>query len=351
MFESVNNIKNSQDEKKLVIATDESGEIENPSIDRHTIIRNRPINTMECGADIVVPTGLSIEIVTDSEKLAEEIQLVSGNQERTQSTIDFVYLTKRNIDSVEESEIPPRPISKGVLGDLVVDRSLSQYGLSGPDKFGSVEGVLFGIYSFERAKRGFLGVHAAQIYDSKKHLNHIVIGNSGMGKSTLAQFLENIEPGRFEVIADDWVEFDPDQKKVRPVSMTFGSTDNTLNNDLLVTNNRINAKFTSFGKNFYTYGGIKNKPENIGAIIQLQDPTFELTTEGMIAYFIKLNRHIPFLTQADKETEFLPEEVNDRLRNILNGYSKLIKHRSFSVLDLNGLDINKKIGQILSILE
>lgn len=350
MLESLHNRKKVSDEESLLVHIGESKEIESLSVDRYTIIRNQSINTSECCASFGVPTQLGIKVLTDSKKLAEEIELAAKDKENTISTIDLVYLTKKNIDPVNESEISPRPISKGVLGDLVVDQSLTQYGLAGPDKFGSVESVLFGIYSFERAEGGFLGMHAAQIYDRKNGVNHVVIGDSGMGKSTLAQFLENIKPDRFEVLADDWVEFNQNQNGVRPVSMTFGSNDDTLNNELVISNKRVGAKFTSFGKNFHTYDSTENAAENIGSVIQLYDPLFKSTDEEMIAYFTKLNRHIPFITQAAKEIDLLPPKVNGRLKSILQGYSRLRNHESFLVLDLNGLDINQKIGKILNVL-
>jgi len=164
MLESLHNRKQVSDEENLIVPIEESKEIESPTVDRYTVIRNQPINTLECGANFDAPTQLGIKVLTDSKNLAEEIELATKTKGNAISTIDLVYLTKRNIDPLNESEIPPRPISKGVLGDLVVDQSLTQYGLAGPDKFGSVESVLFGIYSFERAKEGFLGIHAAQIY-------------------------------------------------------------------------------------------------------------------------------------------------------------------------------------------
>ena len=71
--------------------------------------------------------------------------------------IEFVYLTKNPIPKLSDSEII-RPITKDNLGDLVVDSNFKQYAISGPDKFGSLESILFGIYSLERSKEIFLGL-------------------------------------------------------------------------------------------------------------------------------------------------------------------------------------------------
>ncbi|HBD92840.1 MAG TPA: hypothetical protein DC057_01560 [Spirochaetia bacterium] len=320
--------------------------------DRHTMIRGNKIESTEYGADFHVDTSLGIKISTDSEKLAREIESVfSAGNVQSKPAIEFIYLTKRGISATDTSEILPKPISVGILGDLVVDETLTQYILAGSDKFGSLESVLFGIYSFERAREGFLGLHATQIYDSKKHVSHIITGSSGVGKSTVAQLLERLQPGRFIVLADDWVEIDPSQNNVRPISTAFGSRAGTLADEMISLNPRIKDKFTSFGKNFYTHEGIKSPTEVIGSIILLLDSEYEHSKKGMVDYFINSNHHIPFMTQIRTEASILPFSIINRLENMLLNFSKLQKNKNFSAINITSEDIYQNVFNILKLID
>lgn len=116
--------------------------------ERHTLIRESRINAIECGANFEIDTSLGIKVFTDSEKLAKEVDLALKNfSTKDDAGVEFVYLTKNKIPKSDEFEIQPRPISAGILGDLVVDKNLTQYCLSGPDKFGSL-GKCFVWYLF-----------------------------------------------------------------------------------------------------------------------------------------------------------------------------------------------------------
>jgi|SRR3989339_651843 len=315
--------------------------------ERRTLTRENKINAVECGASFEIDTSLGIKVFTDSEKLAKEVDLALKKLSTNNNLgVELIYLTKNKIPKVDEFEIQPRPISAGILGDLVVDRNLTQYGLSGPDKFGSLESVLFGIYAFERAEKGFLGLHAAQIYDNKNRVNHILIGNSGIGKSTVSQLFQNRNPERFTVLGDDWVEIDPSLEYIEPISTTFGSHGGSVTNDLTKENKGVRDKFTSFGKIFYTYDIIKNSNNKLGAVILMLGKKQENTKGSLREYFIDSNRHIPFIDQINIKDIVLPLKVKNRLQNIISGFDRLTKSKSFHTVISDKDDMYKNLFNI-----
>lgn len=319
--------------------------------ERHTLIRESRINAIECGANFEIDTSLGIKVFTDSEKLAKEVDLALKNfSTKDDAGVEFIYLTKNKIPKFDEFEIQPRPISVGILGDLVVDKNLTQYCISGPDKFGSLESVLFGIYSFERAEKGFLGLHAAQIYDNKKRVSHILIGNSGIGKSTVSQLFQNNNPGRFTVLSDDWVEIDPSLEYVEPVSTTLSSHEGSVTNDLNEENRRVSDKFTSFGKNFYTYDVLKNPNNRLGSIILMLDKNNKNETTSLREYFIDSSRHIPFIDQISLKGAVLPIKIKSRLDNIISGFDRLAKNKSFHTVISEKDDMYKNLFNVSKFL-
>lgn len=340
-MKEINPLDNSQrivhEEKELIIP------------ERHTLIRENRINATECGANFKVNTSLGIKVLTDSEKLATKVGLVLKNfSANNNADIEFVYLTKSKIPKADEFEIQPRAISTGILGDLVVDKDLTQYCLSGPDKFGSLESVLFGIYAFERAEKGFLGLHAAQIYDNKNHVSHLLIGNSGIGKSTISQLFQNKNPERFTVLSDDWVEIDSSQEYVRPISTTFGSHEGSITNDLTEENQRVSDKFTSFGKNFYTHDPIKNPNNRLGSIILMLEKDYQ--NDGLRQYFLDSSKHIPFIDQINLKGIVLTVKIKNRLENILSGFDRLVKNKSFHTVISKKDDMYKNLFNVSKFL-
>lgn len=319
--------------------------------ERHTLTRENRINSVECGANFEIDTSLGIKVFTDSEKLAKEVDLALKNfSVKNNSGVEFIYLTKNKIPKADEFEIQPRSISAGILGDLVVDKNLTQYGLSGPDKFGSLESVLFGIYAFERAEKGFLGLHAAQIYDNKNRVSHILIGNSGIGKSTVSQLFQNRNPERFTVLSDDWVEIDPSLEYVEPISTTLGSHEGSVTNDLTEENKRVSDKFTSFGKNFYTYDTIKNPNNKLGSIILMLGKDQVNDEDSLRQYFIDSSRHVPFIDQSNLKGIVLPIKIKNRLENIFSGLDRLAKKKSFHTVISEKDDMYKNLFNISKFL-
>jgi len=322
--------------------------------ERRTVIRESKLSTVECAADFVVPTTMGIRVYSDSEKLAKETEQAFGvSNKYAVPTVDFVYLTKSNIKPIIRTEKPTRPIEVGILGDLVVDTTLTQYALSGPDKFGSLESVLFGIRSFEQIEKGLLGLHAAQIFDNKYNKNHVFIGGSGTGKSTLVQFLEMSDPGRYTVIADDWVEIDTKHGVVQPVSTTFGSRTDTLTSGLILDNGRAEGKFTSFGKDFFMKDQKQNPHNSLGLIVMLEKPNQSNLghREQDWDLFVESNRHIPFITQY-RELDNLPQMVQKRLTNLYSLYQELRSNKNYTLIQYdNGADISKSVEGVLELLK
>lgn len=328
------------------ILSSESREIQSRSGDRYTKIRTERVNPSEIGAGFKVETSLGITVYTDSEELSEQVEKTFPIVEKVTQTREIVYLTKNLIAPIDDSELQPRPIDVGSLGDLCVDKTLSQYTISGPVKLGSLESIMFGIKSFDDLENDKLGLHASLIYDKRNDVNHIIIGASGTGKSTLAQFLENSHPERFIVLADDWVEIDSSVKHVGPVSTTFGYRQGTLVASLVRDNSRIEGEFESFGKTFAPHEGAGEFSDKIGSIFILSDEGIEPFDD-----FSQSNRHIPFLTQFQSEFEFLTPQVQARLIKLRNIYRTILKDRNTVVLGNQKIDINRRVFQVLNIVE
>lgn len=74
------------------------------SNDRYTKIRLKKVESSECRADFSVETPFGVRLVTDSEKLAKEVELSIQNLNRRKVDIhvDFLYLTKESVPKVDE---------------------------------------------------------------------------------------------------------------------------------------------------------------------------------------------------------------------------------------------------------
>ena len=162
---------------------------------------------------------------------------------------------------------------------------------------------------------------------------------------------QNKNPDRFTVLSDDWVEIDPSLEYVEPVSTTFGSHESSVTNDLTEENKRVSNKFTSFGKNFYTYDVLKNPNNRLGSIILMLDKDHKNDMDSLREYFIDSSRHIPFVDQINLKSTILPIKIRNRLDNIISGFDHLARNKSFHTVISEKDDMYKNLFNISKFLK
>ncbi len=291
---------------------------------------------------------LGIKIITDSDELAENL-LISKNNElathKDKKPITLMYLTSESLKILKDYKKVLLPMGPGSPGEIYADSTLQYFTFIGKVKYGTLISIIYGLRAFMDIDKQYLGLHSAAIYDKLLHRVHLLVGKNKVGKSTLAQMIENYD-NRFVVISDDWSEINLVNNWVRPMSPLFSPE----NPDI-----KYNFQFTSFGKPFYTKVGIDNETEGgkLGKIIEIVSNKNELLSND---FFQRAMFHIPFIAQklADNDfeininKELISKTISSKVDRIKKAYLLTAKeYRPIRILNArNTTTLNEIMGLI-----
>lgn len=311
------------------------------------VLSEEKLTPIELGAKFEADTGLGVRVYTDSKSLAGQV-MFSFDRQFAPSLWELTYLTERSVN-LQINGLVPRRMGMGIAPILVVTTDLSHFAVSGPEKFGSLAGLVYGISSLNLIEKGILGLHGSSVLDLESDQVHILLGASGEGKSTQARLLEKRFPERFLVVGDDWVQIDPSRRLVFPVSSTVG-----VEGDISAAETEempgLKGEFTSFGKKFFILDRHKASFYKLGQIFQLHRGEMKKNRSSLIGLFRNFNRHIPFLNPLNGRIEDLPDGAKNRIEKIINSYLGLSQKRNFNFVNSRVGGIEEVSDQILAFL-
>lgn len=288
-------------------------------------------------------TGIGVEVVTDSEEIAEQIRICR----RSSLPIDsqLLYLTLQETGITNPLGVKSTPMLKGVPGELAITPDLTTYALSGPVKFGTIISIAYGIRSLLDVYNFKLGLHASLLHDRYSERSHIFVGESGAGKTTTALMLQALRPDRFLLTSDDWIEVDVEAGRVSPISTTIGTT-----SEVEAMRQHLSPPFYSFGKTFYPLSFdflAQFRFMQLGEIINLS-PLYEGDTFEM--QLRRINNHVPFMNQDIGHLSAYPA-VKDRVEALIAEGVKLLRRGKVisNVKESNPTQLLQKIDEIIKI--
>lgn len=259
-----------------------------------------------------------VRILTDSTELYGNLHATKGFRgPETEHLASFRYLTKNPVPFTGFDNRPIRGLEKEYAGEIYSDVNLADFYFQGPEKFGTLISMAYGIRALKTIDVGKLGLHSSLIVDNENGAGTLIVARNRNGKSFIGQAVENTDK-RFWLASDDWNEVDLSTTTVRPVSSVFAPSE---------VDGVYVPRFDSFGKRFYT-----RQPKDdqiirpLRRIIELESCPEDRDTEKFI---LKSLGHIPFFGQPTSHGMFLDtgkaqEIARNRIRRatdaILFGY-------------------------------
>lgn len=289
-------------------------------------------------------TGLGVQVLTDSEEMASQIDAVSGKSLPPCCTL--IYLTKKDTGVTTPFARRAKRIGPGTSGEMSVSEDLKTYAIAGPEKFGSLISLVYGIRSFALADQGIVGLHAAALYDKDRDRVHLIIGKSGIGKSTYAHLLEQNSP-RFEVLSDDWVEIVHENLNVIPISNVSSARDQSDLGIYLASSTKYRILFDSFGKRFYSYSPSKDyELKAVGKIIQIHNGNYTSIED----LYRRSHVNIPFMNEAlfrsGEASNFTNQAAESRVQALIRGFLYISQQENFQLIHARQGDISSVLNQI-----
>ena len=235
-----------------------------------------------------------VQIVTDDPRLYQNILIATAGdkiQLPTNHKLVLYYITKDNIPLYDELGNPlVKTMTPNDKGELYMSYDMQTFGFAGDGLFGIASSLAYGIRSFDLIESGIIGLHSSCIYDKERKKCFLLTGDGTLGKSSVVKMIEQEQPERFEMISDDWCEFDFSTGLIHPISTVYS-------NKLEVESSE-NFRFESFGKKFFRRDGQLPLGMELGGIIEILPGGYSLSSSPET--FVKISMsHIPFMGSSD----------------------------------------------------
>jgi hypothetical protein len=299
-----------------------------------------------CPADAMLPelTGLDerlqrvtidafgLEVLTDSRRLVDQLQqfdeFTRGHADRRR------YGRLYYVTQAENHQPIPNPSGGFGLVEMSSDPADTVYDpLTGTavinawDRFTSMESLALGMFSYQRAREGFFGVHAALLCRDGK--GYILMGKARTGKTTTALALATYG---FELLSDDWVELTRTDEGYAALPATPAvALDSATFAELQQQYERYRGLdttgFASYGKlmmpmRHFNLGWSNAEPLPIEKVLFLDNEGVldEITVEQFLNFQRLTNPHTPFMNVPDglsvRAAHLAPERLADGVRDI-----------------------------------
>lgn len=280
---------------------------------------------------LCVNTGIGIRVLTDSPEIIEQLTQIQGNEVEIYATL--IYLTDGDLGMIKEDGTSCKRLSKGNVADLAVSHDLKTFAIAGPAKIGTLLGIAYGVRAFYQIEQGILGVHGALILDRYTEQVILIAGKGTSGKSTYPFLLQELEPGRFKVLGDEWCEISLESLTAQQVSRVIGESKDPNVNTKVKAHPDLRFIYESFGKQWYIHTDNEDiyQPYPISRVIELD---IHESVQDEVYILRKNNSHIPFINSLCMG---LPQEITTRLLNILNGYILLSLSPIYTRVDARSL--------------
>lgn len=234
--------------------------------------------------DLHVANVMGINVFTDSLEMHECLGFY-GTQSVNDNCPNFYYLTQRDLQFKDREGRQLQGLQIDHPGEIYMSPDMNNFYYRGIDKFGTLISMIYGIRALRSLEENRLGLHSALLFDKRYNCVHLLVGKNRIGKSTIAQRIEEAD-SRFILLSDDWNEVDLENNQVTPISVLFSPENIYIDYEVA---------FNSFGKSFYWKHGIRPYPSlRIGRVIELYGNESELT-DGL--FLQRSMAHIPLLAQ------------------------------------------------------
>lgn len=234
--------------------------------------------------DLHVVNVMGINVFTDSLEMHECLGFYC-TQSVNDNCPNFYYLTQEDLDFRDRDGRQLQGLQVDHPGEIYMSPDMNNFFYRGVDKFGTLISMIYGIRALRSLEENRLGLHSALLFDKRYNCVHLLIGKNRIGKSTIAQRVEEAD-SRFILLSDDWNEVNLENNQVTPISVLFSPENISTDHEVA---------FNSFGKSFYWKHGIRPYPLlQVGSVIELYGNEAELL-DGL--FLQRSMAHIPLLAQ------------------------------------------------------
>ncbi len=301
------------------------------------------LDVMDERLELVAINAFGLDVLTDSKRLVDQLrqfdEFTRGHAQR-RSYGRLYYVT-------EAENHRPIPNPSGGLGlvemssdpaDTVYDPMTGVAVINAWDRFTSMESLALGMFSYQRAREGYFGVHAALLCRDGK--GYVLMGKARTGKTTCALALAAYG---YDLLSDDWVELTrTDQGYAALPATPAVAIDSATFAELQERYERYHGLdstgFVSYGKlmmpmRYFNPGWSNAEPLQIEKVLFLDNEGAldEITVVQFLDFQKLTNPHTPFMNVPDDlpvraallASERLAEGIQD-IQTVKRGYNEFL---------------------------